>query len=273
MQLQVLGCSGAIAQGVYTSSFLIDAAIALDAGTGLGQLTLAQMLQLDHIFITHTHLDHIAALPLLLDSVMSIRTQTARPPVQVYALPETLYALRKHIFNRIIWPDFTALPSRDKPVLNFVPVRLGQVVTFDGLPHQVQVLPAQHTVAAAAYAVRPAAHAPALVYTGDTGPNPLLWQNLAQLDVAGLIIEAAFSNQESGLARAALHLCPNSLLGELRNIPANSHYPIYITHTKPAQAQQIQAEVKALLQQDAQLTNLLSQHPLHWLQCGQTIRI
>lgn len=274
MQLQVLGCSGAIAQGAYTSAFVIDGVIALDAGTGLGQLPLEAMLAIDHIFLSHAHLDHIAALPLLLDSVMLTRSQQKRPPVRVYALAETLHALRKHIFNRVIWPDFSTLPSRQAPVVEFIPVELGQTITCANLPHQIEVLPAVHTVAAVAYAVRPQAQTPALVYTGDTGPNPKLWQRLAHMDLAALIIETAFSSQEAHVARAALHLSPASLADELLQMaPGSGSYPIYITHTKPAQAALIQEEVRRLVQADSRLQKLLTQHPLYWLQCSQTLEI
>ena len=39
----------------------------------------------------------------------------------MHALPETLTALRQHIFNGVIWPDFTRLPSAEHPVLEFLP--------------------------------------------------------------------------------------------------------------------------------------------------------
>jgi ribonuclease BN (tRNA processing enzyme) len=239
----------------------------------LGQLDLAQMLKIDHIFISHAHLDHIAALPLFLDSVMASRAQQQRPPVRVYALMDTLHSLRKHIFNREIWPDFTALPSRAAPVLELVPVQIGQTVAFSDLPYQIEVLPAEHSVPAAGYAVRAQAGAATLVYTGDTGPNPRLWQRLAQMPVAGLILETAFSNQDAALARAALHLSPSSLATELKRIAPDSRYPIYLTHAKPAQAAHIQAEVAQLAQQDPELAAILTTHPLTHLQCGQLIQV
>ena len=273
MKIRVLGCSGAIARDCRTTSFLVGDDVLIDAGTGVGDLTLDEMEHIDHVFLTHSHLDHIAALPLFLDTVMASRAQAQRPPVRVYALPATLYALRKHIFNREIWPDFTVLPSRAAPVLELVPVQLGQTIAFSDLPYQVEVLPAEHSIPAVGYAVRPQAHAPALVYTGDTGPNPKLWQRLAQMPVAGLILETAFSNQEAGLARAALHLSPSSLAGELRQIAANTHYPIYLTHAKPAQALHIQTEVQLLTEQDPPLAAILAAHPLTHLHCGQVINI
>jgi len=112
MKVRVLGCSGAIARDCRTTSFLIDGRILIDAGTGAGDLTLDEMQMIDHVFLTHSHLDHIAALPLMLDAVSSRRTQA----VQIHALPETIAALQAHVFNNVIWPDFEAIPSQNQPL-------------------------------------------------------------------------------------------------------------------------------------------------------------
>ena len=52
MKVRVLGCSGAIARDCRTTSFLIDHDVLIDAGTGVGDLTLEEMVQIDHIFVT-----------------------------------------------------------------------------------------------------------------------------------------------------------------------------------------------------------------------------
>ena len=49
VKVRVLGCSGAIAEGCITTSFLIDADILVDAGTGVGDLTLREMRSIDHV--------------------------------------------------------------------------------------------------------------------------------------------------------------------------------------------------------------------------------
>ena len=90
MKVRVLGCSGAIAKDCRTTAFLIDDSILIDAGTGVGDLTLDEMRKIDHVFLTHSHLDHIAALPLMLDAVGSLRSA----PVQIHALSATVEALR-----------------------------------------------------------------------------------------------------------------------------------------------------------------------------------
>ena len=99
MKVRVLGCSGAIAKDCRTTSFLIGDSILLDAGTGVGDLTLEEMDKIDHVLLTHSHLDHIAALPLLADTAVRQRMQQGRGPIRVYALPEVLKAMHEHLFN------------------------------------------------------------------------------------------------------------------------------------------------------------------------------
>src|SRR5690606_831156 len=103
MKFRVLGCSGGIGARARTTSFLVDEDILIDAGTGVEDLSIEELARIDHVFLTHSHLDHIAALPLLVDSVGGMRDK----PLVVHALPETIVALRTHIFNWTIWPDFT----------------------------------------------------------------------------------------------------------------------------------------------------------------------
>ena len=244
MRVRVLGCSGAIAQGCRTTSFLINHNILIDAGTGVGDLTLEEMRRIDHVFLTHSHLDHIAALPLMLDSVSSLRNQ----PVQVHALPATIAALQAHVFNNTIWPDFSRIPSAQSPLLQFAPLVDGDLVCVDGTP--IQVLSAVHTVPAVGYAVQ--GDSAWWVFTGDTEHNPDLWPQLEALHarfsakpIGMLVIETAFSNRESNLARRSLHFSPSSLLEELEARPEKQRYPVYITHAKPSEADLILQEISA----------------------------
>ncbi len=102
MNIRVLGCSGAIAAGYKTTAFLLDDDVLIDAGTGVGDLPLDALARIDHILVSHSHLDHVLSIPLLADSVLRMRAHAQRPPIQIHALPQTLDALRKHIFNGII---------------------------------------------------------------------------------------------------------------------------------------------------------------------------
>ena len=87
MRIRILGCSGGIGAGARTSAMLVDDDVLIDAGTGIGDLALAELQPIRHVFLTHAHLDHIAGLPLLVDTVFDEGFET---PVTVYARAETL---------------------------------------------------------------------------------------------------------------------------------------------------------------------------------------
>lgn len=263
MKVRVLGCSGAIAQGCRTTSFLIDGCILIDAGTGVGDLTLDEMRQIDHVLLTHAHLDHVAALPLMLDAVSSLRST----PVQVHALPATIAALQAHIFNNTIWPDFSRIPEAATPFLVYRALQTGQVLQIASL--DIEVLPAIHTVPAVGYAVRGLTGWWA--FSGDTGPNPAFWLRINQLPLAMLVIETAFSNTESALAQRSLHLAPHTLAQELAQLQSGKPCPIYITHTKPSETQLIVEELRhfdAITQPGGH-----APHDILWLQTGQEFEV
>ncbi|MCW5665111.1 MAG: 3',5'-cyclic-nucleotide phosphodiesterase [Piscinibacter sp.] len=256
MIVQVLGCSGAIAAGCRTTAFLLDDDVLIDAGTGVGDLALDALARIDHILISHSHLDHVLAIGLLADSVMRQRRADGRGPIRVHALPETLAALRAHVFNGVIWPDFTRLPSAEHPVLEFVPFAVGEVLRLG--TRRIEVLPAQHTVPACGFAVD-GGEAGAWVYTGDTGPNPALWMRLRGMKVAHLVIETAFSDEERQLAYISRHLCPAALGHELAQLGGS--VDVHITHVKPG-------ELEAVMHEIGRLT---SPHRIRALAAGQTI--
>lgn len=237
MRLRVLGCSGGIGgRDQRTTSFLVDDDVLLDAGTGVGDLELEALARIDHIFVTHSHLDHVACIPLLVDTVGWMRSA----PVTVYATAETIAILRAHLFNWLLWPDFTAIPSADAPVMRYHEVRVGEPVRLGG--RTFTALPGAHTVPAVGYHLDSGAGS--LVFSGDTGPNDALWQAVNQIsNLRTLIVETAFSDEERALAELSKHLCP-SLLGEelakLRLTPE-----VWITHLKPGEPELIMREAAA----------------------------
>lgn len=262
MTIRVLGCSGAIAAGSRTTSFLLDERILIDAGTGVGDLTLDELARIDHILVSHSHLDHIVSIALLADSVMRRRDLAAAGPVRVHALPETLATLRTHVFNGAIWPDFTRLPTAAEPVLAFEPLRTGDRLELCG--RRIEVLPAAHTVPAVGYGVEGARGW--WVFTGDTGPNPALWERLAGLQLTDLVIETAFSDEEEALARKSGHLSPAALAEELQHLrgPApGASLQVHITHIKPGETEAVMGQILALP----------LAHPVRALQTGETLHI
>lgn len=242
MTVRVLGCSGSLAAGCKTTAFLLDDDVLIDAGSGVGDLSLAALTRIDHILVSHSHLDHILSIALLADSVMRARAAQGCGPIEVHALPATLDALRSHIFNGVIWPDFTRLPSADHPVLRLRPFAVGEVLHLGR--RQVEVLAAVHTVPAVGFAVSAQHGGACWVYSGDTGPNPALWQRLRTMNVAQLVIECAFSNDERPLAALSRHLCPSALGGELAQLAGC--VDVRITHIKPGELQAVMADIARL---------------------------
>lgn len=244
MNIRVLGCSGAIAAGYKTTAFLLDDDVLIDAGTGVGDLPLDALAAIDHILLSHSHLDHVLGIPLLADAVLRLRVAAGRPPIQVHALPETLAALRQHVFNGVIWPDFTALPTAAAPVLSLHAFHMGERLNLGG--RVIEVLPAVHTVPAVGFAVDagPSGGHTHWVFTGDTGPNPALWRRLAELRLSHLVIETAFSDDEAEVAHVSQHLCPTDLGHELAQLGGS--VDVRITHIKPGEVEAVMAGVQAL---------------------------
>ena len=114
MQIKILGWAGGIGANLRTTSFLIDDDLLIDAGTGLGDLPLNHMTGIRHIFLTHSHMDHVVGLPLLADSMFGVHDE----PIVVHAQEKTIKALKAHIFNWVIWPDFSELPNKDNPSIH-----------------------------------------------------------------------------------------------------------------------------------------------------------
>ncbi|MBL0918851.1 MAG: 3',5'-cyclic-nucleotide phosphodiesterase [Hydrogenophaga sp.] len=263
MRVRVLGCSGAIAQGCRTTAFLLDDDVLIDAGTGVGDLSLEAMLRIDHVLLSHSHLDHVAALPLMIDAVASGRLAAGAPALQVHALPGTIQALRAHLFNDTIWPDFTTIPNAQAPLMRFVPFQIGDVVAIGD--KRIEILPAVHTVPAAGFAVAGQTGSAHWVFSGDTGRNPAFWARVNQLDVAHLVIETAFSDRETDLALRSQHLAPSLLAEELACLSPSRRPLIHITHTKPAETALIIEEIHRL---DTQ-----PRRDIRWLSAGQVFEV
>jgi len=235
MKLRVLGCSGGIGgRHLRTTSMLLDKDVLIDSGTGVADLSLTELSLIDHIFVTHSHLDHIATIPFIVDTVGGMRNQ----PLVVHALPATIDVLKKHMFNWSIWPDFTQIPSADKPFLRYEPLQVGETINLSG--RRVIALPANHVVPAVGYQLDSGSGS--LVFTGDTTSNDLLWRMVNRLkNLRYLIIETAFCNREKDLAVASKHLCPSMLAEELAKLERSAE--IFITHLKPGEIELTMQEI------------------------------
>jgi ribonuclease BN (tRNA processing enzyme) len=245
MKVRVLGCSGAIGSGADaahdpggTTALLVDDDIMIDAGTGVAVLSDDELARIDHVFLTHSHLDHIAYLPLMIDAVGDARDA----PLTVHTSRATLDILRAHIFNNLIWPDFTRIPSPDAPGVRFEALEVGECWALNG--RVVTALPARHTVPSMGFAV--SSGQACLAFSGDTTTNPEFWATVSALPgLRHVIVETAFPDAQIALAHAAQHYCPRLIADDVRGVGMKAE--LLISHLKPPHGAQILDELRAAL--------------------------
>ncbi len=235
MQIRILGCSGGIGAGSRTSAMLIDRDVLIDAGTGIGDLSLDDLNCIRHVFLTHAHLDHIAGLPMLIDSIFDEHFDV---PLTVYAREETLRAIKDHLFNDVIWPDFSKLPSPENPMLRYRVCSPGDTVSIDY--RDFYAVDVMHSVPSLGFTVQNSGGAFAV--SGDTKTNETLWPVLnACKSLKVLVIEVSFPNEMEQLANEAGHYCPRTLTRDLERL---RHEPqIWLTGMKPGEEDRILAQV------------------------------
>ncbi|NNC76536.1 MAG: 3',5'-cyclic-nucleotide phosphodiesterase [Woeseiaceae bacterium] len=235
MRIRVLGCSGGIGAGSRTSAMLVDDDVLIDAGTGIGDLGIADLQSIRHVFLTHAHLDHVAGLPMLVDLLFD---ENFDVPLTVYAREETLQAVQQHLFNDVIWPDFSKLPNPDRSILQFQSCLPGDTIRIGHRDfHAVDVM---HSVPSLGYTVQNSGGVFAL--SGDTKTNETLWPVLnACDDLRVLVIEVSFPNEMESLAAAAGHYCPKTMTEDLQRL---EHSPeIWLTGMKPGEESRILEQV------------------------------
>lgn len=235
MRIRVLGCSGGIGAGLRTSAMLIDNDVLIDAGTGIGDLELQDAESIRHVFLTHSHLDHIAGLPMLVDCVFDTNFEV---PITIYAREETLRAVQEHIFNGVIWPDFSKLPSAERSILRYQVCSPGDTVSIG--ERDFYAIDVRHSVPSLGYTVQNAGGVFAV--SGDTTTNQTLWPVLnACEDLRVLVIEVSFPDEMKELASLAGHYTPKTLTDDLNRL---RHRPeIWLTGMKPGEETRILRQV------------------------------
>ncbi len=238
MKVRVLGSYGAQLADCSTCSLLVGDHLLLDAGTAVARLSLAEQVRIDHVLLTHAHLDHVAGLPFLIDNVQGMRDA----PVQVWGPAAVLATVHRHLFNDAVWPDFTKLPDRGAPALAFSPLAGPSSTKVAGLVVQWQ--PTRHPVCCAGYLLTGASGA--ILYAGDSAPTAKIWQMARAADaLKAVFVETSFPDRLHDLALASGHLTPAGLLGELQKLD-NRQIAVKIMHMKPQYLAEIVREIEDL---------------------------
>lgn len=236
LRVRVLGPYGGSAPDCLMTTFLLNETSSLDAGALTSMLTLEEQRRVDRVVITHSHFDHVATLPFLLENVFG-----RRKPIEIVAPPTVLSPLRKHIFNGSLWPDFSKLPSRRNATMRFCPVAPGSVYRTPDL--SFQPIPVHHIVPTYGYLVR--GKAGSILFSGDTGPTRRLWEAADRADdLKAIFLEVSFSNSQAKIAAASRHLTPRQIPAEL--VKTRWTVPVFLYHMKPPSLTEIEREVRKL---------------------------
>lgn len=237
MELRVLGCSGGEAEGHRLTGLLVNGRVAIDAGCLTTALSIPEQVGIRHIFITHSHLDHICTLPFYTKNIFG----HTEAPIEIHALPETLDALRRHLFNDELWPDFSVIPSPDNPIIKYSELNSEQVFELEGL--RITPILVNHLVPCVGYRIEDD-HS-AFIFTSDTAETDRIYEVAnATPNLRLFITEVSFPNDQNWLAEASRHLTPAKLQGELKKLKAD--VPVGIYHLTPGDRPVILPELEAI---------------------------
>lgn len=243
MRLRILGCHGGESPEHHNTSFLVDDTILIDAGALTRSLDVAAQVKIDHVFLSHVHLDHIRDLAMLSDNVIGLRPT----PVTIHCSPFTAQALQTHFFNNVIWPDFTKIPNPADPLggptLRIAPFAVGSRVAMGA--YTFTTVPVHHPVDCQALFL--SGDFGTFVYSGDTGPTQAMWQALNALtDLRALVTEVSFVDGMEKLAQVSGHLTPSLLGIELQKFHPKAAVPILLYHMKPSAEAALRGQIAAL---------------------------
>ena len=237
MKYHVLGCSGGVGPGFQLPSFLVDDCLLIDTGSVATTLDDSQQARIDHVLLTHSHLDHTGGLPLLADNIFGMRAT----PVQVHGIAPTLDSLRRNLLNDVLWPDFTRIPSSAFPTLLYR--EIPEESPFELAGFSIRAIRLNHAVECVAYFIE--TRAGTLLHIGDTGPTDAVWRHAREVPrLLGVCVETTFPNRLQEVADVSGHLTPQSLETELAKLDRD--VPVYIYHLKPRFRAEILVELKRL---------------------------
>src|SRR3989338_1244085 len=236
MKIKILGCDGGSLPGFSSVSFLINDHLVLDAGSITTKLNMKEQLKIKHVLITHSHLDNIKDLCYLADNAFLSGRSSA---IEIISSETILTDIEKHLFNGIIWPDMSQIPSTKNPTLKFRSIK-GEIQLGD---LKVKAIPVAHSHAALGYVLWDKKSA--IIVSGDTGPTTEFWEIANQTsNLKAIFLEVSFPSSLEDIAYKSRHLTPATVLKEIQKLHT-PHIPIYLYHLKPLYAKKIQSEVQA----------------------------
>ena len=244
MKIRVLGCYGGQLLGFHLSSFLVNDSILLDAGSPTIALTLEEQRYIQHVFVSHTHLDHIQDIAFLADNraLKRMGDEAVSQSITIHSLQDNLDTLKQHFLNDKVWPDFTKIPTANDPILKLQAFEAMQHIEVDSVC--ITPILMEHPVPCTGFLLDQGGKQ--FMYSADTGITDKFWEVAnAQPNLRGIIMDCSFPNAYEHLAQLSGHLTPRSMVKELQKLDSLGTTPIYLFHMKPETLNVMTAEVEA----------------------------
>ncbi len=237
MQVKILGGHGGISLGFQATSFLIDNNLLIDAGSVASTLSISAQAQIEHILISHAHLDHIKDLAFLCDNCFGLRSS----PFEVFSHQTVIKIIKDHLFNDLVWPDFSILPNKENPTMRFHPLKPEELIHLGD--YKIIAVPVKHPSDAMGFIIEKGEKA--ILFTQDTGSTDRIWEVAKNYkNLKAIFTEVSFPNKLQNVATISDHHTPSTLAREVAKMP--KEIPIILTHLKPNFKDELRAEINAL---------------------------
>ncbi|MEW6777643.1 MAG: 3',5'-cyclic-nucleotide phosphodiesterase [Bdellovibrionota bacterium] len=237
MRVKVCGCYGGETLDTALTGFVVDGALAVDAGSITRSCTLEEQQKIRNILITHTHLDHIKDLAFLSDNLIGMISE----PITIWSIAHNIEVIKTHLMNDKIWPDFSKLPTPEKPTIRFQAIEEEKPFKVEG--YTCFAVRTNHPVPNVGYLIQDKKGT--FCFSGDTGVTEKLWKTINERkDMLALITEVSFPNNMDWLADVSGHLTPKRLKTQMDQL-RDRKFKLYLSHMKPNFVDVLKQEVAA----------------------------
>ena len=237
MKVRVLGSFGGNTKNTNLTNFVVDDFLALDAGCLTSVLHLEEQYRITHVLISHSHMDHITSLPFLVDNLFGTRESG----LQIWGGEHVIKCLKDHVFNNVIWPDFSTIPFRGKPSISFHPIESRDRFKIGALT--ITPIPVNHIVPTFAFYIEDATSG--FLFTSDTSSTEEIWMKMNhEKKLKAIIVDCSFPNSMHDLAVTSGHMTPKLLAMDLKKLKKKCQ--IFVYHAKPSFETEINNELAEL---------------------------
>jgi ribonuclease BN (tRNA processing enzyme) len=249
MKLRVLGCDGGRNADYNTTALLFNEHVLIDGGTILSALTVEEAARITHIFLTHSHLDHLVDLPFLMDNTFGMRDA----PIKIYGNQETLDDLMAHVFNDKIWPDFSKLPTKENGQFTLHTLQSEEEVNVGDLTFTPILV--NHLIPTFGYKVEN--EDASFVFSGDTAPTERVWEIANECKkLKAVVVDVSFPKSLQNIANLSFHLSTEDVKHELKKLKKDCDVYLFHFKAKPSVEEEMIREIDEVRHFGRQLKSL-----------------